>query len=122
MDILVYKTVHLLGIMMLFLSLGGVFVHTFNGGLKSENRWRGVLSITHGVGLVLILLGGFGMLARLNMDWPWPGWVFAKVVLWLVFGAATAAIQRLGRAGSWLWYGLLVLGLVAAVLALYKPF
>ncbi|MEZ4701338.1 MAG: hypothetical protein R2834_13460 [Rhodothermales bacterium] len=121
-DILVYKLVHLLGIMMLFVAVGGAFVHSFNGGLKSENRWRSVIAISHGVGLTLILLGGFGMLARLNIAWPWPGWVFVKLGIWVVFGGITAVIQKMGRGGSWLWYVILLLGFTAAYLALYKPF
>lgn len=120
-DILAYKLIHLLGIMMLFLAMGGVFVHSFNGGLKSENRWRKAIAIAHGVGLFLILLGGFGMLARLNIAWPWPGWVYVKLVIWLAFGGMTVLVQKMGRAG-WTWYVMLLLGFVAAYLALYKPF
>ena len=118
----VYKLIHVLGILMLFLALGGSLVHVINGGLKSDNRWRRAIAIAHGVGLFLILLGGFGMLARIQVNWPWPGWVYVKVIIWLAFGGATALIGRLGRGGSWLWYVLPVLGLLAAYMALYKPF
>jgi hypothetical protein len=121
-DILAYKLLHLIGIMMLFTAMGASFVHAFNGGLKSENRWRTVIGITHGVGLFFILLGGFGMLARLDITWPWDGWVFVKLIIWVAFGGMSVAIQKLGRSGSWLWYVMLALGLIAAYLGLYKPF
>ena len=34
-DYTVYKFIHFLGIIMIFVSLGGVMVHVFNGGAKA---------------------------------------------------------------------------------------
>jgi hypothetical protein len=45
---------------MLFLSVGGLIHHMLNGGTKATNAWRKQAAITHGIGIVLILLGGFG--------------------------------------------------------------
>ena len=118
----VYKLVHLIGIIMLFVSLGGVLLHALNDGTKADNRWRKQVGITHGVGLFLVLLGGFGMLARLSIGWPWPGWVLTKVVIWVVLGGFTAVIYKMGAQGKVLWYVVILLGALAAYLAIMKPF
>ena len=51
----VYKIIHVLGILMLFMSVGGLLTKTIVGKSDS-NRWRKQLKINHGVGLLLILL------------------------------------------------------------------
>lgn len=121
-DYSVYKLTHLLGIMMVFLALGGVMVHALNRGRKVDNRWRKPAAVMHGVGLFLILLGGFGMLARLAIHWPWPGWVIAKATIWIVLGGLTVAMHHLGARGSALWYAAPLIGSLAAYFALFKPF
>jgi len=121
-DISVYRLVHFLGIMMLFLSLGGLLLHTANGWDKAENRWRRGATLTHGIGLLLVLLGGFGMIARLGITWPWPGWVLVKMGIWVVFGGVIALAYRSPSLGKTLWFALLLLGLLAAYMAGMKPF
>jgi len=119
-SLLVYKLFHLTGIMMVFLSLGGAMVYAINGGVKANNQWRKAVGITHGIGVVLILVSGFGMLARLGIHWPWPAWVMIKLVIWLLIGVLTAIIYRLGSASKTLWYVTILLGILAAVLGLFK--
>lgn len=120
-DYTVYKFVHFLGIIMIFVSLGGVMAHVFNGGVKADYVWRKPAGITHGIGLFLVLLGGFGMMARLGINWPWPGWLFAKLAIWLVLGGITGLVYRLGRSGKSLWAGVVLLGAIAAYMAIMKP-
>ena len=60
----VYKIMHLLGILMLFLAFGGVINHAINGGTKATNAWRLPAALTHGLGLVLALVGGFGLFSQ----------------------------------------------------------
>lgn len=118
----VYKVIHLLGIMMLFLSFGGVIVYAINGGARETNAWRKPAAITHGIGLLLALVGGFGLLARLGIGWPWPGWVIAKLIIWLIFAAVVGMAARRPAMGKALWWLLLILGGIAAYLAGAKPF
>ncbi len=118
----VYKLFHLLGIFMTFLSLGGLLLYAINGGTKEQNTWRKPVAITHGVGVLLLLVSGFGMLARLGMFWPLPGWTVVKLVIWLIFGGMTALIYKGPDAGKTWWFIVLLLGLIAAYLALMKPF
>jgi uncharacterized membrane protein SirB2 len=118
----VYKMVHLIGIFMILLSLGGVSAYAINGGDKANNTFRKGLGITHGIGLVLVLVAGFGLLARLNISWPWPGWVFVKLAVWLIFGVLSAVAYRMGNRGRSLWYIMILLGAIAIYAAVQKPF
>ncbi len=118
----VYKIMHLLGILMLFLAFGGVINHAINGGAKATNAWRLPAALTHGLGLVLALVGGFGLLAKLGITWPWPGWVLVKLGIWLLFAAVAGLAARSAVLGKGLWWFLLLLGALAAYMAGMKPF
>ena len=117
----VYKNLHLLGVVMVLMALGGVILHHILGGARAH-AWRKPLAITHGVGLLLVLLGGFGMLARLGIHWPWPGWIIGKIIIWLVFGALGAVVARNTALARPLWWVTILLGGLAAYLAGSKPF
>ena len=118
----VYKIVHLIGIFMIMISLGGVAAYAINGGDKANNVFRKGLGITHGIGLVLVLVAGFGLLARIQIHWPWPGWVFVKAAIWLIFAVLSAVAYRMGNKGRSLWYMMILLGAIAAYVAVLKPF
>ncbi len=114
-----YKIVHMLGIMMLFLSIGMLSVAA---GGSSNNGWRKRATILHGIALLLLLLGGFGMIAKLPTVSFQNGWVWGKVLIWIVFGGLPMVIKRNPAFIRVAWYVVLVLGFLAALLALTKPF
>jgi hypothetical protein len=116
----VYKIIHLTGIIMTFLALGGAALHGMNGG--GENKSRKFASAMHGIGLTLALVGGFGLLARLNMSFPWGGWVFVKLGIWLVLGGIISVFLRKPEVSKPMWFVLVGLFAVAAFMAQYKPF
>lgn len=116
-----YKLLHIVGLILLFLSLGGMTLHTINGGTKQNNGSRKLLAITHGVSLLLMLVAGFGLMARLNIASAWPVWIWPKLAIWLVMGGAVALVYRKPALSRALWFILPLLGLVAGYLALYKP-
>lgn len=118
----VYKLVHLFGIFLTVIALGGMYLHAMNGGTKESNASRKLMSIVHGVGLFLVLLGGFGMLARLGLVEHMPGWVIAKLVIWAVLGAALAIPARAPQLARPLYFAIPILGVLAGYFALYKPF
>jgi hypothetical protein len=118
---MVYKNIHLLGVFMVVLALGGVMVNAIVGGGK-DYAWRKQAAITHGIGMFLALLGGFGLLARLGIHWPWPGWVWLKVVIWVLFGAFLTMAMRKPEGAKVLWFVTFLLAGFAAYLAGYKPF
>lgn len=110
MSLLFYKWLHLAGVGLILLALGGI----------AFDRQRKMLSVAHGIGLLITLVAGFGLLARYGIHWPWPGWVVAKVVLWLVFGASSVALKRLPNVTP-VWWALWVLFLITAYLGVHKP-
>ena len=117
----VYKNIHLIGVFMVLMALGGLLLHSITGGTK-EHLWRKPVGVTHGIGVFLILLGGFGMLARLGISWSWPGWVTGKVFIWVILGGLIAVIFRKPALAKPLWWITIALGGLAAYLAINKPF
>lgn len=118
----VYKVVHLLGILLTFTSLGGLMLHVHNGGDKASNKRRGLVAATHGIGLFLVLLGGFGMLARLKLSFGAVPWVHAKLLIWVILGGVLALPYRFPKLTPALWFVVPALGALAAGFAIYKPF
>ena len=117
----VYKLVHVLGIALVYSALGGILVHVLNGGDKATLGARKLVAATHGIGMLLILVGGFGMLARLGLDFGASHWVHVKLLIWLLLGAAVALPWRVPALTKPLWAVAPLLGMAAAALALYKP-
>jgi hypothetical protein len=118
-----YKVLHLLGVVCVFAALGGVAVHAGNGGQRQGNALRRVISGLHGLGLLVIIVAGFGLLARLELvSAGLPMWAYGKLALWLVAGALLAIpYRRPAAARGTLMIGLPLLGAIAAWLAVYKP-
>ena len=118
-----YKLVHILGILLVFTSFGGLVLNALNGGTKATNSGRRLVTISYAVGLFLILLGGFGMLARLGVvEVGLPGWIWLKLAVWIVIGGLLALPYRKPEASRLLWVLGPALGLLAAWAGLYKPF
>lgn len=117
----IYKLIHILGILFLFTAFGGLALHVLGGGTK-ENAPRKLIASAHGIGMTLVLIGGFGMLARIGLLTSLPGWALTKLGLWLVFGGALTFFYKKPNLAKVLWFGLPLLGTFAAYLALYKPY
>ena len=118
----IYKLVHYFGIFLVTMSLAGLAFAAAQLKSIGEHPWRKMAVISHGVGLFLVLLGGFGMLARLGMTGGLPGWIFAKLGLWALLGGALVIAKRKPAFARPLWIGTIGVALAAAYLGLYKPF
>ena len=116
-----YKILHVIGILAVWTALGALALHGAAGGTKETNPFRKGTAITHGVGMLLILVGGFGMLARLGAS-AGHGWVGAKLLIWLLVGGMVALPLRKPALAGPIFFALPVLGGLAAAIALYKPF
>jgi hypothetical protein len=113
-----YKILHIIGVLMVFASIGATVV---KASLKdSSATFKREISITHGVGLLLALVAGFGILAKLGL--AFKGWVVVKMLIWLFFGGATAMAARKPDLAKPLWFASIGIGILAAYLAIYKPF
>lgn len=117
-----YEIVHLIGIAMLFIAIGGVAVHAANGGTKANTKTRGIVAATFGTGSFLILLGGFGMMARLGLvrGMP-PGWLMVKMLIWLVLSAIVLLPYRKPALAKPFMILLPFLVGLAVYMAVYKP-
>ena len=117
-----YKVLHVLGIMLLFASLGGLAVLGLRGGDDRETgSLRRVLMIGHGVAMLVVFVAGFGLMARLGIMSGWPVWIYIKMALWLVLGGAVALVRRVPEMGR-VWLFLLpVVGAAAAWVAFTHP-
>jgi uncharacterized membrane protein SirB2 len=73
-----YKILHLTGVILLFIGLASAL-------MPKDTPHRRIGVIFHGIGLVILLVAGFGLIAKLQIGFPW--WIIAKLVLWLAFGA-----------------------------------
>jgi uncharacterized membrane protein len=118
----VYKVLHLLAIFMVFASLGGlVILHRMGAEADEARRLRKLLAVFHGVALLVVIVAGFGLMARTGVGMGgsgWPAWIYGKMAIWLALGAASMFVRRFaGATGYWL-IGLPLLGGLAAYLVL----
>ncbi|MEN9790357.1 MAG: hypothetical protein RLZZ63_15 [Gemmatimonadota bacterium] len=118
-----YKVLHILGIALTLVALGGMTVHALNGGRKGENVARRLLIGMHGTGVLFILVGGFGLLARIGFAHGsgFPFWLWVKLGLWTLFAVIAAIPYRKPASGRALLLALPVLAMAAAAMAVYKP-
>ncbi len=121
MSVEFYTVLHLVGIFSVILSLGGMCLHVISGGTRNYpgRKWSAMF---HGIGLLLSLIGGFGLLAKLGYLHGLPGWAVAKLVIWLILGGLPALIYRQPKLAKLFWVLILAFGGMAAWLATYKPF
>ena len=108
-----YKALHIIGIFIALPSIAPLLFHAGQGGEKKENNWRKLLLVGHGIGLFLIILGGFGMLARLGIH-SIPYWIAIKLAIWLFLGAVVTIAYRKRAAAQNLWMAVITVAIIAS--------
>jgi hypothetical protein len=78
-----YHIAHLVGL---------IFVFTGFGALLSAETARNAMK-WHGIGLVISLISGFGLVAKLGLSYSSP-WLIVKMALWLVLGFLPVLARR----------------------------
>ncbi len=117
-----YKTFHILGAFTVIAMLGGIALHVLNGGTRQSNLGRILVAVLHGVALIVVLVAGFGLMARLNMmQQSMPIWIYVKIGVWLVLGGMGTLIYRQPALAKVFLVLTPVLGGLAAWMAVYKP-
>ncbi|MBL0691411.1 MAG: hypothetical protein JJV97_03680 [SAR324 cluster bacterium] len=112
-----YTFFHLLGLFILLLSLGGMIILSLAGD-ELKKKYRKILISGHGIGLITMLVTGFGMLARLGDIYAWAWW---KVAIWVVIGIIPSLMLRNRK---FVWPGAIILLLLiscSVLLVMYKP-
>ncbi len=107
-----YTVLHLAGIALVMVALGGTW----------QNAKAKVPAILHGVGTLVILVSGFGMVAKYGNDLGSSGWIHAKLGVWLVVGALLVVARKLPKLAALVYLGGPALVAVAAYLVIHKPF
>ena len=86
MDYNFYKITHLVGISVLALGVGGMMA----GGEK-----RKTFAMLQGIGLLVMLVSGFGLLAKLKLSPYVPPFAIVKIALWLLIAMLPVIFRKL---------------------------
>jgi len=124
MSLMLYRVLHLFGVALLLSSLGGLCALSagrLTGSDASADKAKRIAGMLHGIALVVVLVTGFGGLAKLGMSSSMGVWVYLKIAIWLVFGGSLVMIRRSASMAARLLWLLPILAGVAAYLAIYKP-
>ncbi|MGB0774450.1 MAG: hypothetical protein ACPG32_11160 [Akkermansiaceae bacterium] len=105
----IYRLLHFAGIFTLLFAFGSLFT--------GKSTTKGA-AIGHGIGLVLILFGGFGMQAAMKLNFD--PWLIAKLVIWLIFGGCMVLAKRRVISGVGAWIIIIALALAAAYMGRAK--
>ncbi len=114
-----YKILHMFGLMLLFFGFGGLLMASYSGHAL-QKKARIMAFATHGAGLLIIFVSGFGLAARLGMATQMPTWIYAKLAIWVLMGIGISVVKRKGYLGWPIATLLLGLGLTAAIIAVTK--
>ena len=101
---------------MLFMGYGALLARSLASSDSVAVRKLG--SITSGIGLLLILIAGFGMISKLGHSFAAP-WLIVKMVIWLALGGIIVLINRKPALAKALWWSILALGAIAAVMVYF---
>jgi hypothetical protein len=112
-----YNIAHVVGVIVLFSALGALAA---TAGSTSAPL-RKIASVAHGISLAVILVAGFGLLARLGFFGDIPAWAYVKMVLWGVLGLVVLPLKRKPELAPALWLLMPVVGSLAAWMAIVKP-
>lgn len=112
-----YKVIHIVSIVLFF-------VLYMSASLKSKQSIKKEIIFT-GVALLLILVSGFGLVAKIGIAHgsSWPYWIMLKLMIWAVIGMSGHIVLKryFEKSGKVFWIFMLLL-LLASYLANYKPF
>lgn len=84
MPIAFYHVAHIIGLIFVFVGFGALLSSESS---RSAMKW-------HGIGLVISLVSGFGLLAKLQLSATMPPWVWIKIALWFVLGGLPVLARR----------------------------
>jgi hypothetical protein len=108
-----YKILHLIGLVILFISLGALAY------VPLEKRKP--LMALNGLASIIMLVAGFGLLARLGLARDMDTWVYIKIVIWLVLSATPVILKKKPTLAMPVLLGSIALGTLAAFIAIMKP-
>ena len=111
MSLQFYHFLHLIGLILVFIGIGGMLS---SEGAKKAMMW-------HGIGLLISIISGFGMLAKLGIMGTMPVWAWIKIGLWLVLGFLPVLAKRRVIATPLVVLIAAITGAALAYLGYFKP-
>lgn len=118
MTLQTYHFLHLIGLILVFVGYGGLLS---SEGAKKAMKW-------HGIGLVISLVSGFGMIAKMSKGLPEGApslytqhWVIVKIALWLVLGFLPVLSKRRVLSPQVVVLLAMIVGAVLAYIGYFKP-
>jgi hypothetical protein len=115
-----YKNIHLFGMFLAMTSLGGIAIHAANGGTKATSGTRVLTASVFGLGMLLVIAGGFGQAARLGiLANGFPGWMVGKIAIWCIVAVLSILPYRIPSLARPIYLLVPLLGGMAAYLAIY---
>ncbi len=111
----IYRVLHVVGALLLFLSLGGVLL------VPGDQKASKLVMPLHGIALLIMVVAGVGVVHK-DDTVSWQPWLYAKIGCWL-FVAVLPVLVRKGTISRFV--GLLLAiaaGATAVWLAQMKPF
>jgi hypothetical protein len=113
------RILHITGMVMTFMGLTGILALKLGGG-GAPLRTRLIFHLSHGIGLLTIIITGF-MLAHVLGLHGAPPWLMGKFVIWLLAAASMVLANRFSRFAGPIVVFFIFLVATAAYLAIYKP-
>ena len=113
MDPNFYQVLHIVGISMVFLGYGALLARSMAAPENVSIRKLG--SITSGIGLLLILVAGFGLIPKLGHSYT-ETWILVKLIIWLILGGLIILINRKPQLAMLLWCLLIALSATATIM------
>jgi len=108
-----YKIIHLLAIISLFLSIGALLT-------LPENKKKKNIMILHGLATLVLLVSGFGLIARLNLH-SFPMWIYIKLAIWLLLAVLVPILISKKLNKKAIYFLVLASGFVSIYMAILKP-
>ena len=113
MDPSFYQVLHIVGISMVFLGYGALLARSMAAPENVSIRKLG--STTSGIGLLLILIAGFGLIPKLGHSYS-ETWILVKLIIWLILGGLIVLINRKPQLAMLLWCLLIALSATATIM------
>ena len=115
-----YKVIHIVSLAAVLLSLGGASFATYAAGGKPI-ALKKYFGMVHGFGILLMLIAGFGMIAKMGIVWPFPNWILVKALVWVALSGWIAVVYKLAVTRPFVAaLSPIALVLIAVIAAVYK--
>lgn len=111
----IYLYLHIVGLVLTAYTLGVAF---YRSSGQDKRKWPMMLN---GIGILLILLGGFGMAAKMGFMTSFPVWMLIKIGLWVVLAGLPFFLRKAKTDPAIAGIVQIAILALAAYLGIFKP-